>query len=468
MSSALPIGWFSPHPPVLIPQVGRGEEAKAEATKEAMQEAARRVAEAKPDVVVICGPHGPVFADAFTIEAPGRLEGDFASFGAKDEQVSVQVQAELTAHILRLADAKGLPLSGLTRQLKRRLRVPEQLDHGVTVPLWWLQQAMVGQLPPVVIINVAGLPLEEHYQLGGIVQQAITDGGWRAAVIGSGDLSHRLTSDAPAGYHPDAHRFDAAVTELFRTQNPGGLPSLEELSDCAGECGLRPLAFFLGVFDGLTGTGEVLSYQAPFGVGYLVGLRQVTGRSGKRQLPELQQARAERMLVRRRQESPLVRLARAAVESQVLRRTPPQLPELPADLPAQAGVFVSLKQHGQLRGCIGTTGPTQASLGAEVVQNAISAATADPRFPAVTAEELDSLSYSVDVLGQPEPIASQQELDPARYGVIVQAGQRQGLLLPDLPGVDSVAEQVSIARQKAGIRASEPVQLLRFTVTRYH
>ena len=133
-----------------------------------------------------------------------------------------------------------------------------------------------------------------------------------------------------------------------------------------------------------------------------------------------------------------------------------------------AGVFVSIHKDGMLRGCIGTTGPTCRNALQEIIQNAISAATDDPRFAGVTAQELDALDYSVDILSEPEPVESESQLDPAVYGVIVERGSRRGLLLPDLPGVDSVAQQLEIAKSKAGIRPSEPARLYRFTVTRYH
>jgi len=145
---------------------------------------------------------------------------------------------------------------------------------------------------------------------------------------------------------------------------------------------------------------------------------------------------------------------------------------LPEDLPSEmteraAGAFVSLHAHGQLRGCIGTTGPTTESVAWEIVQNAVSACARDPRFPPVTVSELDSLEYSVDVLGQPESIASPAELDVKKYGVIVSCGGRRGLLLPDLDGVDTVEQQIDIARQKGGISSREKFSLERFEVVRH-
>ncbi len=168
-------------------------------------------------------------------------------------------------------------------------------------------------------------------------------------------------------------------------------------------------------------------------------------------------------------EHPLVQLARRTIETYV--RTgrilaPP--PELEARESRRAGAFVSLHRHGQLRGCIGTIEPTQPNIVREVIQNAISAATRDPRFPPVRPDELDDLEISVDILGEPEPVQSLADLDPVQYGVIVERGNRRGLLLPNLEGVDTVEEQVDIALRKAGIRPGEPYRLYRFRVERYH
>ena len=164
---------------------------------------------------------------------------------------------------------------------------------------------------------------------------------------------------------------------------------------------------------------------------------------------------------------PLVSLARLAIENH-LGGEP--APTMEADLfsAAPAGAFVSLKKGGQLRGCIGTIFPVTGTLGDEVAQNAVSAASRDPRFPPVATEELDQVTISVDVLTVPEAVPSPDDLDPSRFGVIVQSGSRKGVLLPDLQGIDTVEKQLAIAKQKAGIGSEEECELLRFEVKRYY
>jgi len=164
---------------------------------------------------------------------------------------------------------------------------------------------------------------------------------------------------------------------------------------------------------------------------------------------------------------PVVELAKETVESYIREGKLPRLGELTPEMKERAGVFVSLHKHGQLRGCIGTFEPDKDNVAEEIMANAINSSTRDPRFPPVTASELDDLEYSVDILTKPEPVTDISELDYKKYGVIVESDWKRGLLLPDLEGVDSVEEQIAICRLKAGILANEPVKLYRFQVRRY-
>ena len=168
-------------------------------------------------------------------------------------------------------------------------------------------------------------------------------------------------------------------------------------------------------------------------------------------------------------EDDYIKLARYSLENFVKTHKAAEIPKnLPSELlERRAGAFVSLHKDGLLRGCIGTIAATQKNLAEEILQNAISACSRDPRFSPVEENELDDIIYSVDVLGEPERIFSEKDLDPKKYGVIVENGGRRGLLLPDLEGIDKVEQQISIAKQKANIGAREKVNLWRFEVIRH-
>jgi AmmeMemoRadiSam system protein A len=164
---------------------------------------------------------------------------------------------------------------------------------------------------------------------------------------------------------------------------------------------------------------------------------------------------------------PVVELAKRTIESYIRDGKLPPLEQLTPEMKEQAGVFVSIHKHGELRGCIGTFEPTKDNVAEEIMTNAISSATRDPRFPPVAARELDDLEYSVDILTRPEPVEGASGLDPREYGIIVECGFRRGLLLPDLEGVNSVEEQIAICRLKAGILPGESINIYRFQVRRF-
>lgn len=225
-----------------------------------------------------------------------------------------------------------------------------------------------------------------------------------------------------------------------------------------------------GVLDGMDVKAERLSYEGPFGVGYGVCTYEPLGENPERKFKdkylEKQQKKAEQ---RRAREDSFVRLARLSLESYVKNGTVIGVPkDLSHDLlKERAGVFVSLKKEGRLRGCIGTICATKSTVAEEIIWNAVSAGARDPRFSPVKAEELYQLEYSVDVLGKTQKITSFEELDAKKYGIIVSRGGRRGLLLPNLSGVDTVEEQIEIAKQKAGIGEEESVQIERFEVIRH-
>ncbi|MBC7194507.1 MAG: AmmeMemoRadiSam system protein A, partial [Caldisericia bacterium] len=214
----------------------------------------------------------------------------------------------------------------------------------------------------------------------------------------------------------------------------------------AGECGYRSILTLLTLMPFEKYKAEVLSYEGPFGVGYLVAV------------------------VERREMHKLVKLAKNTVELYVKEREifVPDLEEYKEYLNVRKGAFVTLHKGKELRGCIGTYLPTRKNLIEEIIMNAISAATEDPRFYPVSPKELDEITYSVDVLEEPEEVKDISELDPNIYGVIVVKGFRRGLLLPQIEGVDTVEEQLRIAKLKAGIHPQDKdVKIYKFKVTRY-
>lgn len=454
--SPLKFASLVPHPPLLIQGIGDEEKKEAQATHQAYQQFAARLVETNPSTVVVITPHGPLFADAYTILAEETLRGDFTPFGSV-VAMTWPADQDYIGRAEELAAQRDLPLVPInSRQLASHQHGPE-LDHGTMLPLWYLKQA--GWHGKVVCIRIGGLAPEQCYEIGKILGQAGGDTDF--ALVASGDLSHCLTEDAPSPYNPAGIEFDQLIVDALAQQDYlAALTITPELRQRAAECGWRPLVTLLGALDGRSTSSQVLSYQGPFGVGYLVATFD-PGPLGSGERLQFPRARP-------RDASPHVRLARQAIRH-YLETGQPMKPEVQPPLDKAAGAFVSLKLDDQLRGCIGTIHPEQDNLAEEIATNAVSAAGQDPRFEPVTLQALDQLIISVDVLSHPEP-ASFEDLDPAKLGLIAQWQGRSGLLLPDLPGVDSAQEQLKIVCAKAGIPWSkaQEAQLHTFSVERYH
>lgn len=454
---------LTPHPPVLLPEVGRGRERELSVTWNAMCLAAKEVAGWEPEVLIVASPHTVMYSDYFHISPGECARGDMSAFSAPGLRIEADYDAELRDAIIRKARDAGLEAGTLGQR-------DAKLDHGVLIPLHFLRKA--GLDCPIVRMGLSGFSPLEHYRLGMCAAKAAEELGRRAVFLASGDLSHKLRPDGPYGFAPEGPVFDEQVTQAMADGDFLRFLTLDpSLSERAAECGLRSFQMMAGALDGLAVEPELLSHEGTFGVGYAVAIFKASGFDPRRSFAgayELEMRR--RIEERRRGEDAWVRLARLSLETYV--RTGRPLDKLPDGLPEEltgtsAGAFVSLHIDGRLRGCIGTISAAKANLALEIVDNAVSAGTRDPRFPPVQAGELERLEYSVDVLGSPEPVNSTDELDPKLYGVIVSRGRRRGLLLPDLDGVDTVSEQLEIALKKGGIRGDEPYRIERFKVVRH-
>lgn len=396
------------HAPIVHPEVAGAEAPLCAATTRAMREVAARVVAAKPDRVVLPSPHSPRRRHGWGAWG-GRHRGDLSAFRAPGLAVDLPDAPEVAAHL------------GLTLVQSR-----EPLDHGAVVPLCFLWEA--GWRGPTAILAE---PWEDDGALALGAQLAELDGS--TAIVASGDMSHRLRPGSPAGYHARAASFDRAfVDALTRDDWEGALAAPWRFE--AAEDVVESTALAMGGA-GRPRNAELLCYEAPFGVGY-----------------------AEAVL--HDPAPPLYAVARQAIRAHLAgRRYEPPADERPAQ-----GAFVTLHKDGELRGCVGSLAGHTGSLSAEVARMAPEAAFHDDRFPPLGAEELRDVVLEVSVLSPAETVPGPEALDPRRFGVIVSAGGRRGLLLPDLDGVDTAEDQVRIARRKGGIRPTDPVTLQRFTV----
>lgn len=452
-----------PHPPIILPEVGKGEEKKISLTDEAFRKAADFVGALNPETIVLLSPHSVMYADYFHISPGKGAKGDMRQFRAPQVKIQADYDTDFVRKLTDIARQSAFPAGTMGEK-------NPDLDHGTLIPLYYVNQYCTKY--QLVRIGLSGLPLADHYRLGQMIQQTANLLNRRAVIIGSGDLSHKLREDGPYGLSEEGPKYDERIMDVMgRAAFDELLDFDESFCDKAAECGHRSFCIMAGALDGLTVETQKLSHEGTFGVGYGVCTYRVTGTDPSRRCLDMWRERQNQALwEKRRREDAYVRLARTTVDSWVSERKRPELPEdLPEEmLKNRAGVFVSLHKDGRLRGCIGTIQATRKNIAEEIMENGISAATKDPRFSPVRPEELDALEISVDVLKEPEKIHSKDELDVKRYGVIVTKGFRRGLLLPNLDGVDTVDEQVAIALRKAGLSEREKdFDMERFEVVRH-
>ncbi len=438
----------SPHPPMIIPKIGGDELQKVEDTVDAMQEWASFIIEHQPEVLVFITPHGVFTRSQMGYLQTPVLQGDFAAFGAREISMQAKNDLILAERIAAEAGKEGLEVLGVDLD-HWYPNDPGTLDHGITVPLYYLKEA--GLETDLVAFGISLLPLRQLYGFGQALGRVLDNDPRRIGIIASGDLSHRLIPGAPAGYSPRGQEFDQLIKDSLEKVDPQPLLDISsDLVEEAGECGLRPIIMLLGALKGHEVKPKIYSYEGPFGVGYLVAGFQIAEKNKSAAL------------------SP-VELARKSLEYYLREGRVMDVPDsIPREMKQKSGVFVTLTKDEELRGCIGTFEAVRDNIASEIIHNAIAAGLEDPRFCPVDLDELSTIDISVDLLTPWEQVDSIEELDPKRYGIIVKSGRRTGLLLPDLEGVDTVEEQISIASQKAGISRGEEIELYRFEVIRYH
>ena len=451
-----------PHPPLIVPQVGRGQEKRIQKTIDAYEEIAKRIANEKPETIVVITPHSVMYGDYIHISPGIGASGDFCCFGAKQESFYKDYDTRFVSELSGQAANEEIAAGTLGER-------NAVLDHATLVPLYFIDKYYMDY--KLIRIGLSGLPYIDHYKLGQCIERTAQELGRKTIIVASGDLSHRLTSDGPYEFAEEGPVFDKEVTDALKKADFLALMQMDEsFCEAAGECGLRSFIMMAGALDGRSVKTDFLSYEGPFGVGYAVCEYTADGADKTRHFgDEYEKQRQQELSDIKGTEDEYVKLARETLETYVKER---RYIDVPKDASSElkdtrAGIFVSLKMHGRLRGCIGTISPTKDSIAKEIITNAVSAGTGDPRFDPVSEEELGELVYSVDVLGEPQYISSKEELDVVKYGVIVSKGYKKGLLLPNLDGVDTVDKQIEIALQKAGISPDANYQMQRFEVVRH-
>lgn len=453
--------YMVPHPPLIVSEVGEGKESEVLETIHSYEKIAQDIAKIKPDTIIISSPHAPLYSDYFYLASGNRLEGSFDKFSAPEVSFSEINDVSLVEKIEELAKMDNFP-AGRVKE--------DELDHGVMVPLYFIRKYLSDF--KVIVVGLSFLPLIDNYKMGMLISKAVDSLDRRAVFVASGDLSHKLQDYGPYGFVKEGPMYDEKIMNIMKNADFDKLINFDSvLMDKASECGHRSFLIMAGALDGKKVIPKMFSHQDITGVGYGICSYHVNGKDNNRCFYQSYLDTLKKKIKKEEKDSSIyVKLARNTIIEYIKNHSVLEVPDnLPEELlNKQSGVFVSIHKFGSLRGCIGTFLPTTDNIASEIIRNAISAATNDYRFPPIVVDELEWLEINVDVLSEPKPVTNMNILDPKKYGVIVRNEEKSGLLLPDLDGVDTVEEQLRIAKKKAGILDSDEYEIEYFEVTRYN
>ena len=457
--------FITPHPPIIIEKIGKGEEKKAIKTIAGMIKIAGDIKKIKPKTIAIITPHGNVFSDALCINAEEKLCGDFKKFGHKDILFEFKNNIKKAADICMELTKNNINCLSLDTHSAKQYNSSADLDHGVLVPLYFIEKQYKDF--DLIHISIGYLSKTELFKAGTIIADILGD---ENVLIISGDLSHKLSKNSPNGYDSMGKEYDEYIVKAIKDSSYINILDIDDnMVNLAGQCAQKPLELFIGALEGYKSESIVYSYEGPYGVGYMTAKITRGEKDSNSIISEYKTLKKTNFGNKIQDEDEYIMLARNTINAYIKHGIKIDVPDnLSEDLyKNRNGVFVSIKKEGRLRGCIGTISPTKKNIAQEIIENAISASTKDPRFNAIQESELNDLQISVDILFESENIESIDQLDVIKYGVIVSSGFKRGLLLPNLEGVNTAQEQVSIALNKAGINKSEKYNLQRFMVIRH-
>ncbi len=466
---------LAPHPPILLHEIGKGEEKAASKTLEGLSQLTQVVQMIEPQLIVVITPHGNVFSDGICILNEKEVYGDFSMFGSPEISMSKTLNLEFNQLLEKRLIEEHIDYLLLDNTSAKDYGIQVELDHGTMVPLHFIDKSYTSY--QLIHITIGLFSLMELYTVGCIIGDVIESYGQDAVILASGDLSHALSSDGPYCFHPDGPIFDQQVVSALEISDYEALLTMDEqLHENAKACGLRPFVMALGAIDKVESVSKVFSYEGPFGVGYLTGIININTKTIGGLLEKLKIKKINQKQEWFNTEDDYIRLARASIDEWVEHHKKLDWESYKRHLTHEsiqrlennkAGIFVSIHKEKELRGCIGTLQATKKSMADEIISNAISACASDFRFPPVTQNECLDLEIKVDILHDLEPIKSKEELDVKIFGIVVQQGSKMGLLLPNLKGVTTIEQQLAIAKQKAGITSDEDVLIYRFEVERH-
>ena len=451
-----------PHPPLSIKEVGNGRENQIIKTINSYKNIAKQIKEIEPETIIISTPHTKVYSDYFNVLSAPKLLGTMSSFGAPQVTFNETNDIELVEAINDLCQKNELAGGIIDNNYY-------ELDHGTMVPLYFIKQYLNNY--KIIVIGISGLSFDDHFKLGEIINQAVENLNRKAVYIASGDLSHKLQEYGPYGYIEEGKIYEDYILKLSKDANFKELFKVDPVVyEKSAQCGHRSFIIMAGAINKKKLETTFYSHEDITGVGYEILSYYIKGEDDNIDyLNDYYQDEKDRLNRYYNEADEYILLAKKTIEEFIINNRKIDIPyntnkEL---LEKKAGVFVSIHKFNKLRGCIGTLFPTKNNIAEEIIENAISASTKDYRFNEIEKEEIPYLEINVDVLNKAEDVKDISELDPKKYGIIVSSGFKRGVLLPDLDTIDTVDDQIRIAKMKANINNDEEITIQKFTVERH-
>ncbi len=455
-------GFLLPHPACSIPQIGKGDEDIVFKTVSSIKKVADRIATLKPDTIVIISAHAEAYSDYFQISDGDVAIGSLAKYEAYDVTFRNYYDREFVKTLCAFCHNENVS-AGIDGENRH------YLDHGTMIPLYFINQKYRSY--NLVRVGVSGLPLIDHYKLGQIIRKTANELNRKVVVVASGELSHCLNGDAPYGYNPIGPKYDARFNKMLTTGNFLDLFSFnEDMLESSKQCCHRVMTIMAGTLDRTAVIPTLLSYEGQLGTGFSVAEFDAKENDSSRAFGDIYLNNEFTYVTKKKEtEDIYVSLARKSIENIVNTgkrlRLPSKLP--PEMIEAQKGVFITIREKGALRGCLGSAKGLTKNVAQEIISNSMKAATEDPRFNPISKEDLDYLTITVSVVDNLMEVKSVTDLDPSQYGLVVEFGEKHATLLPDLSTVHTVGEQVALAKRKAGIMQDDKCRLYRFSIEKH-
>lgn len=458
---AILASFLLPHPNSLLDRkLMIEEDNKLVNTTRVYRDIAKRIAILEPDTIVFLTPHGQSYLDYFQIAGGTSAKCSYGKSRGYKGTFDLVYDVEMIKKISEIAKREKIPTG--TSGSKE-----EEIDHGTLIPLYFIRQYYKDF--SAIRVSFSGLPYPVHYLMGKAIQEASEVLKRNVVVIASGDMSHVLTKNGYYGYHEDGAKYDKQVMKLLQDADFGALFNISpEVVKNAEQCSYRVLLMMAGTLDKQDVTSMVLSYEKSRGVGYMCAKFESLGYNEERNFgEEFMEASAKETIIKSVRSDRYASLAREAIEIYVKEHRVMEFDakKYPRLARSKMGCFVTIKETGIIRGCLGSVHPLKKNLGIEIIFTAISAATKDKRFPALREQDLNHIEVTVDFISPPIPVLSVLDLDPTKYGVMVEGEEGVAALLPNIPGVKTAEEQLHICKKKAKIDYDDSdFQLYRFAV----